>query len=69
MNFIAQGTLGDMFIIICKLYHVYKQGNEPIDLVMYSRQPSMESPMRDLADLIPWLSFRILRGEAPFKFS
>lgn len=56
-TFIYSGTLGDSFIILCKLFDRYQKAGESFKLLRYSQHPDMDAMITRLFSLVPFISY------------
>lgn len=57
IEFSTSGTLGDVFIVFCKLAGYHKQTDNRIRLHRYSRSPELDGPLNEFFKLIPYIEY------------
>jgi len=56
-EFSASGTLGDVFIVFCKLCGYHKRTGKHVRLHRYSRFPELDAPIGEFFDLISYIEY------------
>jgi len=56
-DILFSGTLGDAFIVICKVYNIHQKTGERFNLFRYSIWPGMDSPIRQLTELTGFIEY------------
>jgi len=54
---IFSGTLGDAFIVLCKLYGRHKNTGEYFQVMRFSRHPQMDLVIKSLFDIVPFAEY------------
>ena len=52
------GTLGDAFIVLCKLYGRHKKTNEQYELIRYSQHPNMDGFIKSLFKTVSFVEYK-----------
>jgi len=58
-HFCFSGTLGDAYIVYCKLYDYWKKTKKHIKLYRYSRHIDFDKPISELFSLAPFIEYQV----------
>lgn len=59
ITFVTSGTLGDCFIVYCKLYDYHRRTGRNVRLIRYSRHPQHDGVISTLYSQVPFVEYEL----------